>query len=148
MAESADVVVIGGGCEGTSIAWHLARRGAGRIVLLEKDGIAAGATGRSSAIVRMHYTHEALVRMALYGRHVFERFADVVGGDAEFRPVGFLAIYGPRDTEALAANVAMQQKAGLDARLLRADDVRQLEPRMVVEDIRVLFQDCGTYPRL
>lgn len=134
MSDTADVIVIGGGCAGTSIAWNLARRGAGRIVLLEKDGIAAGASGRSSAIVRMHYTHESLARMALFARHIFEQFADVVGGDAGFRQVGFLALYGPRDTDELAANVAMQRSIGIDAHLLDAAAVRSLEPRMVVGD--------------
>jgi sarcosine oxidase subunit beta len=135
MAEAADVVVVGGGCEGTSIAWHLARAGAGRVVLLERHDLAAGATGRSSAIVRTHYTHEALVRMALAGRRVFERFADVVGGDAGFRRTGFLALVGPGDAAALGANVAMHRAVGVDARALSPDELRALEPRMAADDV-------------
>ncbi|MBI2198020.1 MAG: FAD-binding oxidoreductase, partial [Candidatus Rokubacteria bacterium] len=135
MTESADVVVIGGGCEGTSTAWHLARAGAGRVLLLERHDLAAGATGRSSAIVRTHYTHEALVRMALAGRRVFERFAEIVGGEAGFRRTGFLALVGLDDVAALRANVAMHRAAGVSAHALSPDDIRALEPRLGLDGV-------------
>ncbi len=132
MSSIADVIVIGGGCTGTSIALHLARRRAGRIVLVEKLAIAMGATGKSSAIVRTHYTHEALARMSLRALHVFENFAEVVGGDAGFHRTGFLALVSPRDVDALKANVAMHQRVGIDARVLMPDELRALEPRMSI----------------
>src|SRR5712692_2105935 len=135
MQQVADAVIIGGGCTGTSIALHLAKRRAGRIVLIEKHGIAMGATGKSSAIVRMHYTHEALARMALRARGVFEHFTEIVGGDAGFRRTGFLALLGPRDVDAVKANVAMHQRVGIDARVLMPAEVKQLEPRINVEGI-------------
>jgi len=96
ITETADVVVIGGGCIGTSIAWQLARRATGRVVLLEKIGIASGATGWSSAVVRMHYVDESLTKMALFGRRMFENFEDEVGGDSGFRRVGWLNVVRQR----------------------------------------------------
>jgi sarcosine oxidase subunit beta len=135
MSSTADVVIIGGGCTGTSIALQLAKRKAGRIVLLEKHGIAMGATGKSSAIVRMHYTHEALARMALRARCVFEHFDDVIGGECGFRRLGFLALLGERDVDTVKANVAMHQRVGIDARALMPDDVKQLEPRITIAHI-------------
>ena len=63
MADIADIVVVGGGVHGASTAWHLAKRNAGKIVLIEKDAIASGASGWSSAIVRMHYQLESLVKV-------------------------------------------------------------------------------------
>jgi sarcosine oxidase subunit beta len=131
----ADVVVVGGGCTGTSIAWQLARGGAGRVVLLEREGLAAGATGRSSAVVRQHYVLEPLARMAWHSLRVLEQFADIVGGDAGLRRVGFLALFGPRDTVAVTANVAMQQRVGIETYLLSPDEVRSLEPRLAHEDV-------------
>ena len=110
MADVADVVVIGGGCSGASIAWQLARRGVGRVVLFEQTGIAAGATGRSSAVVRTHYTHEALARMSLAALRIFERFDELVGGDVGFHRVGMLVLLGPEDVEAVVANVAMHRR--------------------------------------
>ncbi len=118
MAETADVVVVGGGCIGTSIAWQLARRGAGRVVLLEKTGIASGATGWTSAIVRMHYTHEPLIKMALFGRRMFENFADEVGGDSGFRCVGFLVVVPQDEVPTARRVVGLQRGLGIDATML------------------------------
>ena len=87
---SADVVVIGGGVIGTSIAMHLARMGAGKVLLVEKGHLAGGASGRSGAMVREHYLHPVLVKMAMEASDVFHDFDDAVGGDARFkrRPEG------------------------------------------------------------
>jgi sarcosine oxidase subunit beta len=133
--ETADAVVIGGGAVGASIAWQLARRGVGRVVLVEQAALAAGGTGWSSAIVRQHYTHEELARMALRALHVFENFHEIVGGDAGFRRTGFLALAKPEDAETLAANVAMHRRVGIDAHCLSPYEVAGLEPRIAHDDI-------------
>ena len=132
MAETADVVVIGGGSTGTSIAWQLAKMGAGRVVLLEKHGLAAQATGVTAGIVRTHYTHETLARMALRARQVFENFNAEVGGDAGFRQAGFLALLGSDDVETVAANVAMHRDLGINAYILAPDEIRDVEPRLAL----------------
>lgn len=135
MVEVADIVVIGGGTTGTSIAWQLARRGAGRVMLLEKSAIAAGGTGWSSGIVRQHYAHEALVRMARSSLEVFEHFDEAVGGDAGFQRVGFLVLVQQADVENARANVAMQASLGVDVQLLSPDEAAELEPRMDASDV-------------
>src|SRR5437764_3006060 len=135
MLETADVVVIGGGAIGTSIAWQLGRLGAGRVLLLEKTAIAAGGTGKSSGIVRTHYLHEELARMALKGRQVFERFDEIVGGECGFHPVGFLVPVGRGDVDALHANVAMNRSVGIDSQVLTPQEGRELEPRMRWDDV-------------
>ena len=132
MTETADVVVIGGGSTGTSIAWQLAKLGAGRVVLLERRGLAAQATGVTAGIVRTHYTHETLARMALRARQVFENFDDEVGGDAGFRQAGFLALLGPDDVDTVAANVAMHRDLGINAFILAPDEIREVEPRLAL----------------
>ena len=127
---TADIVIVGGGVMGTSIAWNLAKRGAGKIVLLERDSIASGATGKSSAIVRTHYTHEILARMSWHARNIFEYFAEVVGGDAGFHKTGFVVIVPPNDVETVRNNVAMNCRVGINARVLMPDELRALEPRL------------------
>jgi sarcosine oxidase, subunit beta len=133
--ETADVVVIGGGCNGTSIALHLARRNVGRVVLLERGNLASGGTGRSSALVRQHYNHPALVTMALASLRVFQNFSEKIGGTAEFRTAGFLVTVGSEDVEPLRQNVRMQQEIGVDTRVLSPDDVLSLDSRLNVSDI-------------
>ena len=132
MGETADVVVVGGGSTGTSIAWRLAQMGAGRVVLLERRGLAAQATGVTAGIVRTHYTHETLARMALRARRFFENFGDETGGDAGFRRAGFLALLGPDDVETVAANVAMHRDLGINAFILSPDEIREIEPRLAL----------------
>ena len=115
---SANVVVIGGGVNGTSIAMHLARMGAGKVLLLEKGHLAGGATGRSGAMVREHYLHPTLVKMAIEASDIFHNFGDAVGGDARFIETGRLLLFGERDAAAARANVAMNRALGVDIRIL------------------------------
>src|SRR2546428_10334262 len=76
MADTADVIVVGGGVNGASIAWALASRGVGRVVLCEKGALASGASGRSSALVRMHYTNETDARLAFASFPIFRHWTE------------------------------------------------------------------------
>src|SRR5215510_7627416 len=89
---SADVVIVGGGVVGASTAFQLAALGARNVVLLERRQLAAGASGKSGALVRMHYTNEAESRLAFESLKIFRDFRNVVGGDCGFEPIGFLQI--------------------------------------------------------
>jgi len=132
--KSADVVVVGGGINGTSTAFHLARYGL-RVALVEKDFIAAGPTGRSSAIVRQHYSNEVTARMALNSLRFWQNFGDIVGGDCGFRQTGFLVCVRQEHLEGLKANIALQQSVGINTRLVWADELPSLEPHISTEDI-------------
>src|SRR5438105_784653 len=85
----ADIVVIGAGVIGASIAFHLAKKNAGRILVFEKAHVASGATGRSSALIRMHYTFAPEVQLALKSLEIFQNWKDIVGEPGEFRKVGY-----------------------------------------------------------
>ncbi len=76
--ERASVVIIGGGVYGTSIAYHLAAMGCGEVVLLEKDSLACGSSGKSCALVRQHYSNEITARAAMESRKFFEVFEEEV----------------------------------------------------------------------
>ena len=130
MADIADIVVVGGGVHGASTAWHLAKRGVGNIVLLEKDGIASGASGWSSAIVRMHYQLESLVKITMYGRELYGDWANIVGvGESGFRKVGFLVLFPEDEIEQGQKVVKMQNRLGIDTRFISKEEVSQIEPR-------------------
>jgi sarcosine oxidase subunit beta len=134
MNTSIDVIVIGGGINGASITFNLAKEGL-KVALIEKDFIAAGPTGRSSAIIRQHYSNEVTARMALRSLHIFQNFDDVVGGDPDFHQAGFLLAARPQDVEMLKANIALQQGVGINTRLVSPQEVKELEPHISIEGI-------------
>src|SRR5574342_1280196 len=105
MAETADVVVVGGGVNGASIAYALASRGVERVVLLEKGAMASGASGRSSALVRMHYTNEWDARLAWASFPIFARWPEIMGGEPVFTRTGFVNLVGPEHADCLRKNV-------------------------------------------
>lgn len=130
MSEVADVVVVGAGISGLSLALHLAQQDAGRVVVLERSQVGAGATGKSGGMVRAHYANEAESRLALQGLRYFERWDELVGGDCGFAPVGLVVIVPPERLPALKRSVALHQLIGIDSRLICAADARELDPAL------------------
>jgi len=135
MTDTADVIVVGAGVQGASLAFHLAQRGA-RVSVIERDAVAAGATGRSSGFVRMHYDLESDSRLAWASFPYFTSWAEVVGaGDCGFVRTGFLHLMPDRLADALRANVAVQQAIGIDTRVVGAEEVARLVPGAVTDGI-------------
>lgn len=128
MSEQADVVIIGGGVNGASIAYHLAKRQYGTIVLVEKTGLADGSSGRSGGIIRQHYSNPVLIRMAIESRRFFERFDAEVEGQAGFVQNGFLLLVAEKEADALKANVSLQRELGLDVELVMPDRLERMLP--------------------
>ncbi len=131
--QSADIVIVGGGVMGVSIAHALASRGAGRIVLLEKSYLGAGSSGKSGAICRQHYSNALTALMARKSLAVYREFPDRVGGPPVFTHTGMMLVVQKQDRHALETNVAMQQSLGIDVRLLSDSDVRELDPNAHVD---------------
>ncbi len=145
MLLTADVVVVGAGITGSSAAFQLAQRGL-RVAVVEKRFIAAGSTGKSSAIIRTHYSNEITARMALYSLEVFRHFADVVGGDAGFVQTGFAVLVQAQDRKGLTENVAMHKKLGIDTRILASAELQELDPGIAgTEDILAAFEPLSGY---
>jgi glycine/D-amino acid oxidase-like deaminating enzyme len=136
MALTADVVVIGGGVTGTSIAFHLAGRGLRDVVVVDKSVIAAGGTGRSSACVRQHYSTAQTCRMILYSLDCFQRFADLTdGGTCGFRHTGYLLGVDERMRKPMEASVALQRSVGIKTDLVAPEEMREIEPRLRTDDL-------------
>src|SRR3989475_12407154 len=91
---SADVVVVGGGANGTSTAFHLTRLGVRNVLLLERRWLGAGATGKSGSLVRVHYTNEHEARLAFASLKGFRGVHAEVGGDLGVEPGGFVELLG------------------------------------------------------
>src|ERR1700704_6554215 len=117
MSQTADVVVIGGGGDGVSIAYALAARGV-KAVLVEKGALASGASGRSSALVRMHYTNEWDARLAWASFPVFRHWSELIGGPPVFTHTGFVNAVAPAYAEHLRRNVEMLRGIGINTQAI------------------------------
>jgi len=136
MNNTADAIIIGGGIHGASLAFHLAQRGV-KATILERKFLAAGATGRSSGLVRMHYDLELESRLAWASFQYFRNWDETVGGDCGFTRTGFIHIAHPGYQESLEANVAMHQRIGIPSLLVTAEDVQRLAPWFSTADFEV-----------
>ena len=134
---TADIVILGAGVMGTSIAFHLAKRKAGKIVVLDKDHVGRGGSGRSSALIRMHYSFPPEVQLALVSLKMFQNWQDVVGAPGDFRKTGFMRIVHPHETERLKLNVEMQRKLGATVELIDKKELGRLEPDWKVDDVEL-----------
>ena len=136
MTERAGVAIVGGGVMGASIAYHLARRGARDVVVLEKGVVASGATGKSSACVRQHYSTPQTCRMALEALRFFEQAGEHLGGrDVGFVRTGCLLVADARLEKEMAATVELQRGVGIATRLVSRAEMRAIEPRVATDDV-------------
>ena len=136
----ADVVVVGGGVMGASIAFHLAARGAGDVLLLERGAVCSGPTRHSTAIVRLHYTQPLLVRMALHGLRVFRAFEEVAGTGSGFTRTGMLFAVAEEERAMLEGNVAVGRAEGAETHLLDAEQVAEVDGRIVADGLAFCFE--------
>lgn len=143
MNRTADVIVIGAGVNGASIAFHLARRGAGRVLVLEQGGPANGATGKSGALVRCHYTNQPETELAQRSLEYFHNWDGLVGGDCGFQQAGLLVFVPGGKEEALRNNIAMQQNVGVNTGLISAHEARELDPALQLDDVGGIAWEPG-----
>lgn len=145
MTQTYDAIVIGAGVMGASIAFHLAERGL-KTAILERTVSAAGATGHSSGLVRMHYdlAAESHLTFASY-KNYFNVWKDRVGGECGFQQTGFLQIAKREHEDKLRGNVANQQKIGINTSVISVDEVRRLFPDLQTDhfDFAAYEPDSG-----
>src|SRR5262245_4889950 len=141
---TADFLVIGSGVIGASIAFHLVKRRAGRVLVLDQGLAAQGGSSRSSALVRMHYTLPQEVELALRSLEIFTHWQDYVGRPGCFKNVGFVRLVPEHETESLKRNVEMQRGLGVDTRLVSAQELREIEPDWRVDDVEVAAYEPGS----
>lgn len=134
LPRTADVLVIGGGIIGTSIAYHLALMDAGRVVLLERKHLGAGATGLSCGLVRQHADNPLDAQMVSKSMEAYRHFDDLVGGDCGWVSTGFLYLISPKNLVPMKANIAMLQDLGIRTWLLDASEIRAAAPYLHVDE--------------
>ena len=134
MSTVTDAIIIGGGVHGASLAFHLAQRGV-KATVLEKQFIGAGATGRSSGLVRMHYDTEADSRLAWASFQYFRNWKEMVGGECGFTRTGFIQIVAAKHGGMLKQNIAMHHAIGIPSLLVTRADLQRLAPYMILDDV-------------
>ena len=134
----AQVVIVGGGVVGASVAFHLAARGCTDVLVLERASVlGAGSTGRATGGFRAQFATPANVALSLLAREKLRRFRDEVGADAGYRACGYLFIATTaRQLAALRAAQRVQRAAGLvEAEELDAAGVLARNPWVRTDDV-------------
>jgi sarcosine oxidase subunit beta len=110
MEKTADIVIIGGGIIGLSVAYHLALKKAGRIILLEKGQLGEGSTSRCVGGIRSQFSTEINLRFSLESMKTFERFEEEFGVAPEFKRIGYLFLAATRsEMEIFETNVSSRR---------------------------------------
>lgn len=135
---SADVVIIGAGIVGSSIAWHLTEAGCRNIVMLERETHQGkGSTGKSMGGVRAQFSTPINIRMSMYSIPFFRDFEERTGHPSGYRPQGYLFVATKEShLDYLAANYEKQTALGLDTvERLSPEGVLRLCPQLRSDDI-------------
>lgn len=129
MGERADVVVVGAGVMGASIAHALCVGGAGRVALIDPRGPAGGMSGRSFRQVRRHHSNEVVVRLADRGFALIEAWDEAVGvGDPGYVRLGYLLLVEDHEAEACRRNVELARRCGVETEFLPPGRIGEIEP--------------------
>jgi len=136
--ETADVVVIGGGIVGSSIAWHLAESGCTNVLILERETHQGkGSTGKSMGGVRAQFATAPNIQMSMYSIHFYSEFDERLGQPGGYRPQGYLFVAtAPKHLDYLQTNQKLQHSLGLtQARMVPRDEIVARVPQLRSDDI-------------
>jgi len=136
VTQTAEIVIVGAGIMGVSTAYHLARLGARRVVVLERDTVCSGSTALASGGIRHQYGNRLGIELTTHSIVTYERFRDEFGVDPNFRQHGYLILIATDDELAIARrSVALQRSLGVDVQLLDAAATRSLCPYLNTDDL-------------
>ena len=136
MGQVADVVIIGGGVIGLSIAYHLGQKKAGKIVLLEKGQLGEGSTSRCVGGIRTQFSTEINIRFSLESVKTFDHFEEEFGVNPEFKRIGYLFLATTdQDVKVFQQNLILQKQFGIPVEWLHPDEIRRRFPYLKMDDI-------------
>ena len=136
--ETADVVIVGGGIVGSSIAYHLTESGCTNVLVVERETHQGkGSTGKSMGGVRAQFATPVNIQMSLYSIPFYASFDERLGHPAGYKPQGYLFVAtSDRHLEYLRTNQEKQKALGLKtARMISADEIRSMFPQLLSDDI-------------
>ena len=135
---SANIVIIGGGVTGCSIAYNLAKKGYEDIVLLEKEYLASGATGRCGAGIRQQWGTEMNCKLASNSMEIFENMNEILGTkrDIELKQEGYLILaYSDREMEQFEKNLKLQHSMGIPSKKITVAEAKEIVPHLNTEGV-------------
>jgi len=136
LRQVADVVIVGGGIIGLSIAYHLGQRKAGRIVLLEKGQLGEGSTSRCVGGIRTQFSTEINIRFSFESLKTFNHFEEEFGVNPEFRKIGYLFLASTeQEVKVFKENVILQRRFGIPVEWLDSGEIRKRCPYLKMDDI-------------
>jgi glycine/D-amino acid oxidase-like deaminating enzyme len=136
--ETADVVIVGGGIVGSSIAYHLTAAGCTNVLVVERETHQGkGSTGKSMGGVRAQFATPVNIRMSLYSIPFYASFDERLGHPAGYKPQGYLFVAtSDRHFEYLCTNQEKQKALGLTtAHMVSADEIRSMFPQLRSDDV-------------
>lgn len=132
----AEVVIIGGGCVGTSVAFHLTAMGCADVVLLEAGTLGGGSTSKAAGGIRMQHGDPLNARIVQRSLGEFTRFEELTGVPIDFKQVGYLFLLDSMpDMRAFTEAVRVQQALGIPSEVVGVDAVRELVPPLFTGDV-------------
>lgn len=129
LPSQAEVVVIGGGVMGTSVAFHLAEAGVRDVVVVERDELGSGSTCKAAGGVRAQFSDELNIRLGARSLEAFQRFPQRPGQEIDLHRVGYLFLLSTREhVSAFERNVALQNSLGVQSRMITVEEARRMSP--------------------
>jgi sarcosine oxidase subunit beta len=138
MPDTADVVIIGGGIVGSSVAYHLTEAGCANVLVVEREQQQGmGSTAKSMGGVRAQFSTPINIKMSLYSIDLFSKFEEVTGHTAGYRPHGYLFVAtSQRHLDYLRTNLREQQACGLtNAMMVTPEDILKTVPQLIADDV-------------
>ena len=136
--QTADVVIVGGGIVGSSIAWHLTEAGCRNVLIIERESHQGkGSTGKSMGGVRAQFATAPNIQMSLYSIPFYASFEERLGLPSEYRAQGYLFVATkPAHLEYLETNQRLQKSLGLtQVRMLTRGQIVEIVPQLRSDDV-------------
>jgi sarcosine oxidase subunit beta len=137
MENKAEIVIIGGGIIGTSIAYHLAQKKAKGVVLLEKGMLGEGSTAKCAGGIRAQFSTEINIRFSLESFKTWDRFREIMDAELDFKKVGYLFLATTEDEwTVFRSNSNLQHKFGIPVELLSPQEIQYRWPYLRIDDLK------------
>jgi sarcosine oxidase subunit beta len=130
-------VIIGGGIQGLSLAYHLAVKGLSDVLLLEMNTLGSGSSGRSATVIGYAFQTENSLRLSQISLAAFERFPEELGADPGYEPIGYLVLGGSQSAPKLRQDHALFERWGIESQLLDREGISELTPGLNLDGIEV-----------